>query len=233
MADPLATIRQNLAEVKRRLSAACQQADREPSGVTLIGVTKYVDANLASLLVQAGCTTLGESRPQQLWEKAKQLGDPSVRWHMIGHLQRNKVDHTLQVASLLHSIDSVRLLSAIDKSAQKQSLLADALLEVNCSGDPEKHGFTPDQLPEVVDTLPNYPHVKITGLMTMAARAGGRDVARRNFAQLRELRDQVARNAPEGTSLTELSMGMSGDFEEAILEGATMVRVGSALWDGL
>jgi pyridoxal phosphate enzyme (YggS family) len=235
MPTPLDIVRLNLASVRERIANAAQAAGRAPSEITLVGVTKYVDAETAGLLVEAGCRELGESRPQQLWAKAESLSllIPAVRWHMIGHMQRNKVASTVPYLTLLHSLDSMRLLETIGRSAAAGSRRVMALLEVNCSGDAEKHGFAPDELPAVLESLAAFPSVQIQGLMTMAAREGGADTARQNFADLRELRDKLAPLAPAGTTLDELSMGMSGDFEEAIAEGATIVRVGSALWEGL
>ncbi|TWT35676.1 Pyridoxal phosphate homeostasis protein [Posidoniimonas corsicana] len=235
MTDRLSIVRENLQAVRQRIADAAGRAGRDPAGVRLVGVSKYVDAATSGLLVEAGCRALGESRPQQLWAKAAaaELAGADVEWHLIGHLQRNKVRQTLPVAALLHSVDSPRLLAAVQQAAQTLGLRARALLEVNCSGDPEKHGLAPDELEAVVASLPDFPAVQIDGLMTMAAREGGRSEAQSNFAELRELRDRVAASAPDGVTLSELSMGMSGDFEEAIAEGATLVRVGSALWDGL
>ncbi|TWT75895.1 Pyridoxal phosphate homeostasis protein [Posidoniimonas polymericola] len=235
MTDRSTLVRQNLQAVQSRIADAAQRAGRAADEVRLVGVTKYVDADATALLANAGCSTLGESRPQQLWEKADspELAGRSIEWHLIGHLQRNKVRQTLPHVALLHSIDSLRLLKAVQQAAAAIGQPARALLEVNCSGDAEKHGFAPDELDAVVGSLAEYPDVEIHGLMTMAAREGGADQARNNFALLRELRERVAPNAPDGVSLTELSMGMSGDFEEAIAEGATMVRVGSTLWEGL
>ncbi len=235
MPTPLDIIRHNLASVQARIASAAQASGRDPSDITLVGVSKYVDAATAALLVEAGCRDLGESRPQQLWSKAEspELKDLPIRWHMIGHLQRNKAAATVPQLALLHTIDTVRLLEAVNKSAAAASLRVKALLEVNCSGDAEKYGFTPEELPGVTESLAGFPNIQVQGLMTMAAREGDSSVARSNFATLRELRDRLAPLAPEGTKLDELSMGMSGDFEEAIAEGATIVRVGSALWEGL
>lgn len=235
MTDRSIRVRENFAGVLSRIADAARQAGRDPADVRLVGVTKYVDAAATALLADAGCTVLGESRPQQLWDKADspELAGKAIEWHLIGHLQRNKVRQTLPHAALLHSIDSPRLLKAVQQAAESLGRPARALLEVNCSGDAEKHGFAPEDLKPVVESLADYPAVEIRGLMTMAARQGGPDQARRDFALLRELRDQVAAAAPDGVSLAELSMGMSGDFEQAIAEGATLVRVGSALWDGL
>ena len=184
-------------------------------------------------MLAAGCSELGESRPQQLWEKASQPGLSEAHWHLIGHLQRNKVQRTLPLVDLIHSVDSSRLLNAISKAAAELDRRVGVLLEVNCSGDSSKHGLTADALKEIIASLPAWPNVEVCGLMTMAARDGGRDVAARNFASLRELRDQVQTECPAELVLSELSMGMSHDFEEAIREGATLVRIGSLLFEGI
>ncbi|TWT98034.1 Pyridoxal phosphate homeostasis protein [Botrimarina colliarenosi] len=226
-----AVVRSNLARVQERIATACAAAGRPADEVTLVGVSKYVAAAETAALVAAGCATLGEARPQQLWAKAEapELADLPIAWRLIGHLQRNKVERTVATVASIDSVDSLRLLASIDKAAAACGKTQAVLLEVNESGDAEKHGFAPTDLPAVLAELSGYPHVQVTGLMTMAARSGDEDTARRNFAALRELRDRVA--TPD-LPLTELSMGMSGDFEEAILEGSTMVRVGSALWEG-
>lgn len=227
-----AVVRSNLAAVRERIEAACNRAGRLSSEVTLVGVSKYVDAAVTAALVRAGCVDLGEARPQQLWEKAAdpELCDAPVTWRLIGHLQRNKAERTVAVASSIDSIDSLRLLRAIDDAAAQREMRMPILLEVNTSGDAEKHGFSSGELPAVLEELAGLKHVETQGLMTMAAREGGTETARRNFADLRDLRDRLATPA---LPLATLSMGMSGDLEEAIQEGSTRVRVGSALWDGL
>lgn len=226
-------VRDNLARIRERVAEAAHAADRPAESITLVGVTKYVDAPTAALLLEAGCRDLGESRPQALWEKAATLEGKPVRWHQVGHLQRNKVDQTLRHASLIHAVDSRRLLAAINSSAARQDMTARVLLEVNISGDAAKHGFSAADMPTVVATLGDHANVQVLGLMAMAAREGGHATARENFAALRRLRDNLRSTVPEGHSLSELSMGMSGDFEEAIAEGSTLIRVGSALWEGL
>lgn len=230
------SIADNLRRVRERIAAAAEAAGRAADEITLVGVTKYVSSHEARALVEAGCLDLGESRPQELWSKADALGElapasgHSIRWHLIGHLQRNKLRRTLPLVSLIHSVDSQRLLAAIDAewqthaAAQNQQLPPlRVLLEVNTSGEAAKHGFAPDAVEQLVATAAQFPRVQICGLMTMAALEGGLDVAARNFAQLRTLADRL--------HLKECSMGMSGDFEVAIREGATIVRVGSALWE--
>lgn len=228
-------VRDNLARIRDRIAKAADRAGRKTRDITLVGVSKYVESKQAAELVQAGCHDLGESRPQQLWDKAAStsLQQANVRWHMIGHLQRNKVARTLPVATLLHSVDSRRLLAAIDKAAASIDKRQAVLLEVNCSGDDAKHGFTADGLREILQQLTEFPSVEVRGLMTMASGDRSTATAAVNFAGLRQLREQVSSELPDGVELTELSMGMSGDFEVAIAEGATMVRVGSALWDGV
>jgi hypothetical protein len=227
-----ARLAENLAEVRERIARAAQRSGRSASDITLVAVTKYASAAHARALVELGCRDLGESRPQELWRKADVLQGTSVRWHLIGHLQRNKVERTVPLVSLVHSLDSVRLLEAVKQASRKESPVR-ALLEVNCSGDATKQGLRPEDLPSMLARLPDYPDVQVVGLMTMAAREGDLDVARRNFAALRMLRDDLRSACPANVSLNELSMGMSGDYEVAIEEGATLVRVGSALFDGL
>lgn len=225
-------VHDNLARVRERVATAAERAGRRAEDVTLVGVAKYVSAAATAALVRAGCRDLGESRPQQLWDKAEsdELRSLDVRWHMIGHLQRNKVARTVPLVSLVHSVDSPRLMRAIDGSAADCGKRQAVLLEVNTSGDDAKHGFTPGGLKEFVAQLDDYRHVEVRGLMTMAAGDRSLDSAAANFADLRNLRDELAAG---GIDLPELSMGMSGDFEVAIAEGATLVRVGSALWEGV
>lgn len=232
MSDYSAQIAANLAEVRGRIAQAAARSGRSGDEVTLVGATKYVDAALTQALLTAGCLDLGESRPQDLWAKAAAVVAPQPRWHLIGHLQRNKVARTLPLVSLIHSVDSERLLAAIEREAAALARPISILLEVNISRDASKHGFRPDEMPAIVARLGELTCVSVRGLMGMAALEGGIDVARGNFARLRALRDQLQPNAPDGIQLTELSMGMSGDFEVAIEEGATIVRVGSALFAG-
>ena len=230
-----AIIRQNLERIQEEIARAAEQANRDPAQVKLIGVSKYVGPEDTAELVGAGCHTLGESRPQQLWEKAScdQLNPLDCQWRLIGHLQRNKVSKTIEYADSIDSIDSRRLLTEINKEAASRDLQQKVLLEVNCSGDQAKHGFRAEELTELIPELEEWSNVRVCGLMTMAAREGGPEVARANFALLRELRDKVQAMAPKSVKLTELSMGMSNDFREAIVEGSTLVRIGSALWQGL
>jgi PLP dependent protein len=259
MRDLSARVRANLAEIHGRIADAATRAGRSPDSVKLLPVTKYVGVEEIRVLVAAGCTELGESRPQHLWEKAELLRDLPIRWHLIGHLQRNKVRRTLPLLSMIHSVDSPRLVAALDETAGEldgkrgQSPFAGTarrvlrtngdcplfparplpiLLEVNVSGEPAKHGFAPGEVERFLASPPDCRNLQVCGLMCMAALEGGLEVARRDFAALRGLRDRVQANCPEGVRLDELSMGMSGDYEIAVEEGATIVRIGSALFAG-
>lgn len=226
-------LRDNLARVRERIAAAARRAGRSPSDVTLVAVTKYADAATARRLALAGCRDLGEARPQELWRKAQALADIGVRWHLVGHLQRNKIARTLPLVWLIHSADSLRLLEALESQAAAAAAPVNVLLEVNISGEPAKTGLPVDDAGPLVDRLAELPHVEVRGLMTMAAREGDLDAARRDFARLRALRDALCARTGGRLALAELSMGMSGDFEAAIEEGATIVRIGSALFEGL
>jgi len=234
MSELVEQIAENLADVRRRIAAAARRCGRNPQQITLVGVTKYVSAAEVRALVEAGCTELGENRPQQLWQKAEAVGACGLRWHMVGHLQRNKVRRTLPLVQMIHSADSPRLVAAIDRIAGELSLCVPVLLEVNVSGESAKGGFEPAAVEPFLEELTGYRNVQIRGLMCIAGlEPAGLAAARRDFAQLRQLRDRLRKNCPQGITLDELSMGMSGDYEVAIEEGATIVRVGSALFHGV
>lgn len=225
-------IADNVSRVRDSIARAAQRSGRRPEDVRLIAVSKYVGLEEAEALLAAGCCDLGESRPQELWRKAELLADHPVRWHMIGHLQRNKVQRTLPLVALLHSADSLRLLETVDDVSAQADQVTEVLLEVNVSGDAAKHGFGPGAVAEALASAPLWTHLRIRGLMTMAGWGTDAEEARRDFVRLRELRDRLLTVAPPGVELDQLSMGMSGDFEVAIEEGATLVRVGSALFEG-
>lgn len=226
-------IADNVARIRESIADAAQRSGRRPDGVSLIAVTKYVGVEEIDALIAAGCTEFGESRPQQFWPKADQLQDRPIHWHMIGHLQRNKARRTLPYVTLLHAGDSLRLLEAVDRLSQEMGRVTDVLVEVNVSGDTTKHGFTPDEVEPTLPKLAQLNGLRIRGLMAMASWGGSLDEARQDFIRLRNLRDKLTGACPPEISLDELSMGMSGDFEVAIEEGATMVRVGSALYEGI
>lgn len=227
----LATLRTRLDDVERRLQAACDRAGRPRGEVTLVAVTKTVPPAVAALLPLLGIRDLGENRPQALWEKAEAISD--VRWHLIGHLQRNKIERTLPLTTLIHSVDSARLLAALEQEAAKQQRNVAVLLEVNASREANKHGFAPEELGTVVPVVQQLKHVVVRGLMTMAAYNEDPETARPCFRELRHLRDTLRPQLTAPHDLAALSMGMTNDFEVAIEEGATLVRIGTALFEGL
>jgi len=228
-----ATLRANLAQVRRRIADAALAAGREPESIRLVAVTKYVDAATTRALIKAGARDLGEARPQELWSKAAALAGLDVEWHLIGHLQRNKLRRTLTVADWIDSCDSSRLLESIDSESAAVGRVAKILLEVNVSGEPAKTGLAPAEVRAALELAGSLAHIHVRGLMGMASRSGGLAAAERDFAALGQLRDELRAHAPPGVSLDELSMGMSDDLEAGIRHGATMVRVGSALFAGL
>jgi PLP dependent protein len=221
----------NYARVCGRIEQACRRAGRSPSDVRLVAVTKSAEVGWIEALVALGVRDLGESRPQQLGQRAM-LFDKSVRWHLVGHLQRNKVRKVLPLVSWIHSVDTLPLLQRLDEVAGELGLKPRLLLEVNVSGETAKNGFRPNELVTGWPAITAVSHVEIAGLMTMAPWAESGEAARPIFASLHALRDDLAAKSP-ATALPELSMGMSGDFEVAVEEGATLVRIGTSLFEGL
>jgi pyridoxal phosphate enzyme (YggS family) len=225
------TIAARFAAVEERLRAACRRAGRPRGDVTLVAVTKTIPVEVAALLPGLGLLDLGENRPQELWRKAAAL-PAAVRWHLVGHLQRNKVERTLPLVSRIHSVDSLRLLHALEEEAGRRQSGVEVLLEVNASREASKHGFAPEDLPGLAPALAGLRHVRVGGLMTMAAYEEDPERCRPTFAALRGLRDRLQAELGPAHPLAHLSMGMSNDFEVAVEEGATLVRLGTVLFEG-
>jgi PLP dependent protein len=227
-------IAENLGRIQSQIVEAAHRASREAAEIRLLAVTKYVDIEMTREVIRAGCRYLGESRPQHFVPKAEAISNENVCWHMIGQLQRNKIRRVLPYVGMLESVDSARLLEAIDRIAAEEKLdPVPVLLEINISGDATKGGFTPDNVSATLQQVPSFKNVQVKGLMGMASFGGGVERARKDFERLRQLRDKLQLEIGDTVSLNELSMGMSRDFSEAILEGSTIVRVGSALFEGL
>lgn len=232
-----ARVAAGLAETTARLHAACAAAGRDRSEVTLVAVSKTHPVEAAAAAVAAGVLDLGENRPRELASKAAVLDD--VRWHLIGPLQRNKVRDVVGVTHCIHTVDRRRLLDAIEARAQhvaqveERDVEVDVMVQVNVAGDRAKHGCAVDEVDALVAYGASQPHVRVVGLMTMPPLpepgVDPNEAARPHFARLRGLRDRVARGHP---GVRALSMGMSADLEAAVLEGATHVRVGTAIFGG-
>ncbi len=237
MSATLAVLRKNLDQISQRIEAACERSGCDRNEVHAIAVTKYAEVEWVRELVELGWTTLGEARPQQLVERAEQFHSdpdlPTVNWHLIGHLQRNKVRPILPVVEVIHSVDSLRLLDRVELLADELGIRPRVLLEVNIVEDSSKDGFSVADIKREWPKLVDRSVVHLDGLMTMAPHTDDETQIRQTFTQLRELRDELRAQSPVHCPLNELSMGMSGDFEIAIEEGATMIRLGSALFEGL
>ncbi len=225
-------LRANLGRVRERIASACAAAGRSPESVRLIAVTKYAQWPWVEALIELGVKDLGESRPQQL-ERRAPLAAGRVTWHLIGHLQRNKVRKVLPIADWIHSVDSVRLLDRIELIAAELHVRPRVLLEVNVSGEASKDGLSPHELLEQADRWRATRHADLCGLMTMAPVVASSSQARPYFDRLVELRDRLRQLWDDPDALPELSMGMSNDFDAAIAAGATCIRIGSALFEGL
>jgi pyridoxal phosphate enzyme (YggS family) len=235
-----------LNEVRDRIAAACAKAGREIREVTLVAVTKTAAPEQIREILQLGVGDLGESRVQVLTQRVAQInefyhrqkmrGDPllpaKLRWHMIGHLQRNKVKQVLPIVDLVHSVDSLRLAEELDLQAGKLGRKIPVLLQVNASEEPQKSGVAVGAAIHLAEQMDSMPGLQLIGLMTMAELTDNADVARRAFARTRELFEEMRWQKIGGGALRHLSMGMSNDFEQAIQEGATLVRIGSLLFGG-
>jgi len=217
----------HLSAVREQIKQAAARAGRDPSAVRLIAVSKTHPAAAVDAAVAAGQRVFGESRVQESRDKIPAC-PPGLEWHFIGHLQKNKVRQALPLFSFFHSVDSTALAETINRIAGETGKPVDGLLEVNVSGEESKYGFTPDRLRAEFPALAKLPHLRIRGLMTMAPYSDNPQDARPVFRTLRELREEL--QSAHGHPLPELSMGMSGDFEPAVEEGATLVRVGSSIF---
>jgi pyridoxal phosphate enzyme (YggS family) len=239
-------LRRNLADVRANLAEAARRGGRDPGDVRLVAVTKYVDLDTIRALLDVGVRDLGENRVQQLSDRAQTLGaadfdlltapretDALPRWHMIGHLQRNKVKALLKHTRVLHSLDSVRLAREIEKQAAKLDLSVDAFLEFNVAGEQAKSGAAPADAAALAEAVAQCPHIRLHGLMTMPPFDPDPEAARPYFARLRELLEQVRRQGAVRPECLHLSMGMTIDYAVAVEEGATFVRIGSALFEGV
>lgn len=227
-------IAENLANVRQRIEDSARKAGRDPKEITLVCVTKGADINQIREALSLGITDIGENRVNEALSKYENLGKlpDSLRWHMIGHLQTNKVRKCLKVSGIIHSLDSLRLAAELDRHAGREDKRIDSFVEVNVSGESGKYGISPADAYGFVKEASLLPNLRIIGLMTMAPFADNPDDARPYFRQLRALRDELLKKNIPNTDIKELSMGMTQDFETAVEEGATFVRIGTAIFSG-
>ena len=222
-------MKQRLENIKERIRKACESSGRDPNSVRLVAVSKTVAADIVKEAIAAGVTTLGENYVQEAREKFKALVQYPLSWHFIGHLQSNKAKYAVRLFNLIHTIDSLKLALELDKQAAKVDKVQQILVQVNISGEDTKSGVSADEAPRLISEISRMENIALKGLMTMPPYFYQPEKVRPFFAALRKLRDQIEQTQPN-VSLTELSMGMTGDFEVAIKEGATLVRVGTAIF---
>lgn len=222
-------INQNLAEVEERICQACKRAGRERGEVTLIAVSKTKPVEMIKACMENGIDVFGENKVQELCEKQELLPD-SLHWHLIGHLQRNKVKYVTDKAELIHSVDSLRLAEAISEDAVKKGISVDVLVEVNVAGEDSKFGVSVDETESLVRQIALLPNVFVKGLMTIAPYTEDPEENRPFFRTLKQLAVDIDRKNIDNVSMSILSMGMTGDYEVAIEEGATMIRVGTGIF---
>jgi PLP dependent protein len=223
------SIADNLKTVRDRIASAAARAGRDPSSVKLVVVTKTVDVGKIREALASGSMILGENRVQEAKDKIDQLG-PDASWHLIGRLQTNKAKFAVKLFSLIHSVDSLDLAKELDRQAAKIGKAQDVLVEVNIAGEAAKAGVSVADAPSLVREAAKFGHIAIKGLMTMPPYSENPEDSRPYFRRLRELASAIAGENIANVSMQELSMGMSGDFETAVEEGATLVRVGTAIF---
>jgi len=223
-------IARNLAVVRARIAAACDRAGRDPAEVRLLPVSKTVEEARIRMAHAAGLTEFGENKVQEAREKAEALADLPIAWSVIGHLQTNKAKYVARFAAEFQALDSLKLAEALDRRLQIDGRSLDVFVQINSSGEASKYGLAPQDAPAFLRQLPAFSALKVRGLMTLALFSADASRVRACFRLMRNLRDRLREDAPNGVALDDLSMGMSGDYEIAIEEGATVVRVGQAIF---
>ena len=222
-------VKENLAEVEKKVLAACERAGRDPKEVTLIAVSKTKPIEMIEEAIEYGKKEFGENKAQEMKQKYEAL-PKDIIWHFIGHLQTNKVKYVVGRASLIHSVDSLHLAEAIEKESAKKDLVTDILVEVNVAGEKSKFGLNTDETEELVRNIAKLPHIRIRGLMTIAPYVGDPEENRQIFRSLKELSVDIQSKNIDNVLMDILSMGMTNDYEVAIEEGATHVRVGTGIF---
>lgn len=220
----------NLAAVTARIDAAARRAGRDPAQIRLLPVSKTVPADRVRLALAAGCTWLGENKVQEAKRKAAELAGTPARWSVIGHLQTNKAKDVAAFADEFQALDNPRAAAALDRRLQEHGRGIDVWVQVNTSAEEQKYGLEPDDVPGFLRELPRYSSLRVRGLMTLAVWSSDTDRVRACFRRLRAVRDRVREDDPDLIGPGELSMGMSGDYEVAVEEGSTCVRVGQAIF---
>ncbi|WP_243155259.1 YggS family pyridoxal phosphate-dependent enzyme [Peptostreptococcus russellii] len=224
------SIAKNLDKVRQNIKDVAQKCGRKPEEILLLGVTKTVDIDVVEEAIELGITDVGENKPQELTRKYEAIGD-KVKWHQIGSLQTNKVKYIIDKVELIHSLDRISLAKEIQKRAEKEDLYINCLVQVNVSKEESKHGIYKEDVENFIrECSSNYDRIKIKGLMTMAPFDASREEIRSVFKDLKDLSVKISDMNIDNVEMKELSMGMSGDYEIAIEEGATIVRIGTSIF---
>lgn len=223
-------IARNLAAVRARIVAACARAGRDPAEVRLLPVSKTVEEARIRMAHAAGLSEFGENKVQEALEKAEAMADLPIAWSVIGHLQTNKAKYVARFAAEFQALDSLKLAEALDRRLQIEGRSLDVFVQINSSGETSKYGLAPEGAAAFLRELPAFSALKVSGLMTLALFSANASRVRACFRLMRELRDRLRQETPDGVALDDLSMGMSGDYEIAIEEGASVVRVGQAIF---
>ena len=224
----MGTVTENLKIVENKISAAAEKSGRKRSDVLLVAVTKTHPPEMINEAIKAGVTDIGENKPQEIRDKYDDV--LKVNWHMIGHLQTNKVKYVVGKCVLIHSVDSVKLAEEIDRQARKTGIVQDILIEVNISGEETKSGINPEEIYEMLDIVKDFQNIRVRGLMTIAPKTDNSITSKLHFDNIHKLFVDIRQKKYDNISMDYLSMGMSGDYEQAIECGANIVRVGSAIF---
>jgi len=220
---------ENLARVRERIAAAAERSGRSPSDITIVAVTKTFGPETVEEAVRGGIRDVGENRVQEFLEKADRVS-LDCRWHLVGHLQSNKVNKAIGRFAMIQSVDSIKIAEKLDRAGAERGITTDVLIEVNTSGEASKHGFDPDETVDAYGIVSGLQALSVRGLMTVGPWVDDGERIASAFERLRRLKEEIERAAPDGRVLEHLSMGMSDDFELAIREGSTMVRLGRVLF---
>ena len=222
-------LKDNLYQVEERIRAACSRCGRSPEDITLVAVSKTKPVSMIGEIYAEGIRNFGENKPQELRDKYDLL-PPDIRWHMIGHLQKNKIKYVVGRACMIHSVDSLELAAAIDSQAAKNNIVMPVLAEVNVAGEETKFGLHPDDVPAFAEAVSKLKNIHLCGLMTIAPFVDDPEENRVHFRNLRKLSIDIRSKNIDNITMRELSMGMTNDYEVAIEEGATIVRVGTGIF---
>ena len=225
----MSIIKENIENIEMKIKAACQKSGRKREDVLFLVVSKTIDVPRIKEAVDCGMNSLGENKVQEIMDKYEPMGE-GIKWHLIGHLQTNKVKYIIDKVELIHSVESVKLAEEINKRAAAKGITANILLEINIAGEESKFGIRPEECEQMVREISVLPNISIKGLMTVAPFVENSEENRKYFRQMKQLLVDINSKKIDNVNMTELSMGMTGDYEVAIEEGATIVRIGTGVF---